>query len=354
METYSLPMRALVYHGPRDIRCDNVADPTPPDAGGVVVQIERTAICGSDLHNYHGDMGSGTGYTIGHECVGTVVETGSAVSRFRNGDPVLVSGVIGCGECTPCRLGRVNACERGGCLVFGNNLGLAGAQAEAIAVPRADHALRRIPEGVSADQAVLLTDILPTGYFGARGAEIDPGDDVAVVGVGPVGVMAILSAQLFGPARVFALDSVPERLAFAERLGAIPCDVSDGAVETVRAATGGLGPHSVIEAVGAEASILTAIELVRPGGAVSVVGVNLDPAFPFPMGLAMARSLTYRIGLCPVPQFWPALVPLVASGRLQPEVVLTHRMGLSEGAAAYDLFDQRRDGVMKVVLDPTG
>ncbi|MGH0036425.1 MAG: alcohol dehydrogenase catalytic domain-containing protein [Myxococcota bacterium] len=346
-------MRALVFHGPEDIRCETVPDPTPPDERGAVVRIERTAICGSDLHIYHGHLSPEAGYSVGHEAIGEVVEVGSAVSRFRTGDRVLVSGVVGCGDCGPCRLGHVTACERGGAAVFGTNQGLHGAQAEALAVPSADANLYAIPDGVEDEQAVLLTDILPTGYLGAEGAEIEPGHDVAVIGCGPVGLMSILAASLFGPARIFALDSVPERLAAAEGLGAIPCDVSGDATGAIMEATGGLGPHCVIEAVGADPSIQSALALVRRGGVVSVVGVNTNLAFPFPMALAMMKGITFRIGICPVPLYWTHLVPLVAQGRLRPEFVFSHRMGLSEGTAAYDLFAGRRDGVLKVLLDPT-
>jgi 2-desacetyl-2-hydroxyethyl bacteriochlorophyllide A dehydrogenase len=346
-------MRALVYHGPEKISCEEVPDPSPPDASGVVVRVERTAICGSDLHIYHGDLSPGGGFTVGHEVIGEVAEVGSDVRRFRSGDRVLVSGIVGCGECGPCRHGWVTACERGLAPVFGTNQGLAGGQAEALAVPNADSSLCAIPEGVGPEQAVLLTDILPTGYLGARGAEIRPGQDVAVIGCGPVGLMAILCAELFGPARIFALDSVPERLAAAEKLGAIPCDISRDAQARVMEATGGLGPHAVIEAVGADAAIQSALALVRRGGVVSVVGVNTNLAFPFPMGLALMKGITFRIGVCPVPGFWRELLPLVEQGRLRPEFVFTHHMGLSEGTAAYDLFASRRDGVLKVLLDPT-
>lgn len=346
-------MRALVFRGPEDIRCETVPDPSPPDARGAVVRIERTAICGSDLHIFHGHMSPEAGYSVGHEAIGEVVEVGSAVSRFRTGDRVLVSGVIGCGDCAPCRLGRVTACERGGAAVFGTNRGLPGAQAEALAVPHADATLCAIPDGIGPEQAVLLTDILPTGYLGAEGAEIEPGHDVAVIGCGPVGLMAILSAALFGPARIFALDSVPERLAAAGSLGAIPCDISSGdALQRIAEATGGLGPHSVIEAVGADASIQSALSLVRPSGVVSVVGVNTNLAFPFPMALALVKGITFRIGICSVPRYWTHLVPLVAEGRIRPEFVFSHRMGLSQGSEAYDLFASRRDGVLKVLLDP--
>ncbi len=346
-------MKALVYHGPEDIRCETLPDPSLADASGAVVRVERTAICGSDLHIYHGHMGPATGYSVGHEVIGEVVETGSEVRRFRTGDRVLVSGVIGCAECGPCRAGRVTSCERGGGRVFGTNQGLAGGQAEALAVPFADETLYRIPQGIGPEQAVLLTDILPTGYFGARGAELRPGQDVAVIGAGPVGLMALLSAQLFAPARVFVLDSVPERLAVAGSLGGIPIDVSANGHQPVIDATNGLGPHAVIEAVGADAAILSALQLVRRGGVVSVVGVNLNLAFPFPMGLALMKNLTFRIGICPIPELWEPLVPLLVEGRLAPERVFTHRMALSDGAKAYELFASRRDGVLKVLLDPS-
>ena len=345
-------MRGLIYHGKGDIRCEQLPDPSPGSTDGAIVRIERTAICGSDLHIYHGEMGDGP-YSVGHEAMGEIVETGSAVRRFKTGDRVLISGVIGCSLCGPCGRGAVDACEGTGSRVFGTNQGLEGVQAEAIAIPDADATLHAVPEGVSAKSAVLLTDILPTGYYGAENAEIEPGHDVAVIGCGPVGLMAIQSAQLFGPRRVFALDSVPDRLAAAERLGAIPCDVSGDANAEVLEATDGLGPHAVIEAVGADASILNGLALVRRGGRLSVVGVNLNAALPFPMALAMVKCVTFRIGICPVPRLWRHLVPLLAEGRLQPDFVFTHEMGLGEGGDAYALFDSRRDGVLKVLLDPT-
>lgn len=347
-------MRALVYHGPGKVGCEHVPDPSPPDASGVVVRVEQAAICGSDLHIYHGQLTSQGGFGIGHEAIGEVVEVGREVRRFRSGDRVLVAGVVGCGACETCRQGWVTACERGPAAVFGTNQGLPGGQAEALAVPQADANLCAIPEGMTPEQAVLLTDILPTGYMGARAAEIRPGQDVAVVGCGPVGLMAILCAGLFGPARVFALDSVPERLAAAAQLGAIPCDVSGNAQEHLAEATRGLGPHAVIEAVGSDASIQGALALVRRGGVVSVVGVNTNPAFPFPMVLALLKGITFRIGVCPVPGFWRRLLPLVAHGRLRPDFVFTHRMRLAQGAEAYELFAARRDGVLKVLLDPAG
>ena len=345
--------RALVYHGARDVRLESLPDPTPPDSCGAVVRVQHTAICGSDLHLYHGSLPVPPGFTLGHEFIGEVVETGRDVRGFRAGERVLVSGVIGCGECRACAGGHPVRCERHGVRVFGNSRELPGGQAEAVAVPAADFALLRIPDGVTNEQAVLLTDILPTGYYGARNAEIRPGQSVAVVGLGPVGQCALDCAQLFGPARVFAIDRVPERLAAARAKGAIAIDGASDPLGQVLAATAGQGVDAVIEAVGADETISLSLQLVRVAGVVSVIGVSTNFAFPFNMLAALMKDLTFRIGICPVPELWDDLVPLVQAGRLRPESVFTHRLPLSKGAEAYALFDSRSDGVMKILLDPT-
>jgi 2-desacetyl-2-hydroxyethyl bacteriochlorophyllide A dehydrogenase len=345
-------IRALTFHGKGDIRCESRPDPSPPDAYGAVLRVERAAICGSDLHLYHGDLPVTPGFAVGHEFVGELVEVGSAVRDFRSGDRVICSGVIGCGLCAPCRAGHVARCARRQQRVFGMSAELPGGQAEAVAVPVADAALRKIPEGVSVEQAVLLTDILPTAFFGVRNAELRAGQSVAVIGLGPVGQLAVECARLCGAARIYAVDRIPERLAAAEELGAIPVH-ADRALEETLAGTAGLGPDAVIEAVGADASIQLALQLVRPAGVVSVVGVNVRLDFPFPMALALMKNLTFRIGVCPIPELWDELVPLVQAGRLRPERVFTHRLPLSDGAEAYRIFDQKREGVLKVLLDPS-
>jgi 2-desacetyl-2-hydroxyethyl bacteriochlorophyllide A dehydrogenase len=347
-----MTIRALTFHGAGDVRLESRPDPTPPDRDGCVLRVERAAICGSDLHLYHGALPQAElGFAIGHEFVGEVVEVGAGVRRFRTGDRVLCSGVIGCGTCGACRAGRVARCEQRVSRVFGMGAALPGGQADAVAVPVADTSLHPIPDGVSVEQAVLLTDILPTAWFGAKNAELRPGQSVAVVGLGPVGQLAVECALVFGASRVFAVDRIPERLAAAAALGAVPLQ-PDAAAEAVLAATGGLGADGVIEAVGADASIQLALQLARPAGAVSVVGVNLRLDFPFPMALALMKNLTFRIGVCPIPQFWSELIPLVQAGRLRPERVFTHRLPLAKGADAYRLFDEKRDGVLKVLLDP--
>jgi threonine dehydrogenase-like Zn-dependent dehydrogenase len=346
-------MRAVVLRGHRDVAVDDVPDARLSGPDGLVLRVDRTAICGSDLHLYHGPM-TLTGAHLGHEFVGTVEEVGDAVRSVRPGDRVLVSGVIGCGVCAPCRAGDPVVCMRAGTRVFGTSLELPGGQAEAVAVPAADASVLPIPESISDEQAVLLTDILPTGYLGAQRADISPGDVVVVIGLGPVGVFALQCAQLYGPSRILAVDMVPDRLARAAELGAEPIDATDGnTVAKVHDATAGRGAQAVIEAVGADQSINDAILCAAPGGTISVIGVSLNVAHPFPMPVALLKRLTFRVTLASIPGTWPALVPLIASGRLHPEDVFTHRMGLSDAAEAYRLFDAREDGVLKVLLDPT-
>ena len=347
-------MRAAVLQGPGDVRVERVPDPVLPGPGGVIVTVERTAICGSDLHLYH-DAPTGAGIQLGHEAIGTVAEVGPDVHTLHRGDRVLVSGVVGCGVCRPCLAGQPNVCEAGQAAAFGTTAGLPGGQAEAMAVPFADSFALPIPEWMADEAAVLLTDILPTGYLGAIRADIRPGSTVAIIGLGPVGIMALQCAQLFGPARILAVDMVPERLARAERLGAEPIDARTApGSQQVLAATGGRGAESVIEAVGADATVIDAVSCAAPGGTVSVVGVNLSMALPFPMGLVLLNSLTLRSIFAPIPGTWAALVPLVQSGRFALAETFTHRLGLSEVSEAYRLFDSRTDGVLKVMLDPNG
>jgi threonine dehydrogenase-like Zn-dependent dehydrogenase len=346
-------MRAVVLKGERDVAVEDVPDAGVPGPDGLLLRVERTAICGSDLHLYHGPM-TIPGVHLGHEFVGTVEDVGADVRTVAKGDRVLVSGVIGCGRCRPCGAGRVVECENAAMQVFGTSLELKGGQAEAVAVPAADASVVKIPEGITTDQAVLLTDILPTGYLGAQRADISPGDTVVVIGLGPVGVFALQCAQLYGPARILAVDLVPERLARAAELGAEPIDASDGGtVAKVLDATGGRGAPAVIEAVGSDQTMTDAIFCAAPGGTVSVVGVNVNFAFPYPVPVALMKALTFRVTLASIPSTWSALFPLVQSGKLHPEQVFTHRMDLSDAAEAYRVFEARTDGVLKVLLDPT-
>ena len=345
-------MRALTFHGPFDVRVESIPDPQLFDAEGAIVAIRACGICGSDLHIYEGHgFSADLGFCVGHEAVGEVVAVGAAVSRFGVGDSVLVSASVGCNACGPCRAGYVLGCERGRSGCYGLGAILPGSQAEFVSVPAADGNLVLIPEGVSDDAALVLTDNAPTAWYGARRARIEPGDVVAVIGLGPVGIMSVLAAQIMGASRVLAIDLVDERRAAAAALGAEPVE---GAPRlAVREMTGGRGADVVLEAVGADATIDLATKIAARGARVSVVGVNQSSAFPMHMALAQFNELEFSIGLCSVQRELPTLLALTRSGRLNPEVVVTHHLPLSEGAAAYEQFHARTDGVGKIILDPS-
>lgn len=345
-------MRAVILNGIGDVSVEEVDDPGLSGPDGIIVEVERTAICGSDLHLYHGEMAA-PGTHLGHEAIGRVIEVGADVRTVGVDDRVLVSGVIGCGACIECVKGWPMRCLQAQSKVFGVSPDLDGGQAEYLAVPAADVSVHAIPDAVTDEAAVLLTDILPTGFIGARRADITPGSTVAVIGCGPVGICAIRAAALYSPARILAVDPVAHRRAHAERLGAEAIDPTDGGtMPQLLEATGGRGPTSIIEAVGRDETINDAVMSIAPGGTVSVIGATSNLAHPFPMAIAMVKGLTFRIAIADIPSTWDNLIPLVASGHLVPDDVFSHRMGLSEAADAYRIFDGRSDDVMKVLLDP--
>jgi 2-desacetyl-2-hydroxyethyl bacteriochlorophyllide A dehydrogenase len=345
-------MKALRYYGARDIRCEAMDDPSIEDARDAIIKVDRCAICGSDLHIYHGEgFSEDLGFCVGHEAVGEVVEVGRGVHRLKVGDKVMISAAVGCGACASCLAGNVIHCENGASGCYGLSSKLQGCQAEAVRVPAADFNAARIPEGITADQALMMTDSLATAWFGARNADIDNGRTVAVVGLGPIGLMAVQSAFVMGAARVYAIDLVPERRALAAELGAIALEPAD-AVEIIREQTKGRMIESVVEAVGHDATIELSLRLAARRGTVSVIGVNQTRKFAFPMARAFAAGLTFRIGTCSVPEEWPALIPLIQSGRLTPEKYISHVLPLTDGAEAYAIFDKRADGALKMVLAP--
>lgn len=345
-------MKALVYNGPKDIRYQDFADPVLQSGDSAILKVIKSSICGSDLHIYHGNIQHEKPFVVGHEFIGEVVEIGDKVRLFSQGDRVIVAPGCGCGVCLQCQ--RRIGCDNGKIRVFGmgalSNY-LHGGQAEAVMVPAADTTLLKIPEGINDDQAVLLTDNFPTGWVGAKWAEIQPGQTVAVIGLGSVGLNAVESAYFLGAAKVFAIDRVPERLKVAELIGAIPIN-GDDAVVQIQEATNGIGVDAFIEAVGSNETIKMGFDLIRPGGVISVVGAAQRNDFAFPMAAAFWRGLRLHIGICQVRQYWDEIIPLVQAGRLKPDRVVSHHMGLTEGADAYRQFDRREDGVIKIILDP--
>jgi 2-desacetyl-2-hydroxyethyl bacteriochlorophyllide A dehydrogenase len=348
-------MKALCYHGARDIRCEAVEDPKLMGQGGALVKMQACGICGSDLHIYHGQgFVPDTGYCVGHEAVGEIVEIGRDVKSFKVGDQVMISASValgGCGSCANCRAGLTSLCLRPQVSCYGISPRLQGCQAEGIAVPLADQNLSRIPEGLTADQALLLTDNLPTAWMGVKNADVTPGATVAVVGLGPIGLMAVQIAFVLGAARVYAIDLVPERRARAAELGAVPLDSAE-AFAVIKDATDGAMCTSVVEAVGIDPTIEMAISLAGRGATVSVFGANQNQAFKYPLWTAFNKQLTFRVAGCIVQDQWAELIPLVRGGRLTPEQYITHRMPLSEGSEAYRLYDAKEDGALKMVLTP--
>lgn len=345
-------MKALRYYGARDVRHEDMDDPTPQSDRDAVIKVEACSICGSDLHIYHGHgFSEDIGFCVGHEAVGEVVEVGRGVHRLKVGDKVMIPAAVGCGACRSCLAGNVACCEYNLGSCYGLSAKLQGSQAEAVRVPAADFNAVPVPESVSMDQALMLTDAMATAWYGARQADIRPGASVAVIGLGPIGLMAVESAWVLGAHVVYAIDPIAERRALAEASGAIALH-PDEALERIKQDTRGQKLDSVVEVVGSDATVDFALRLVRRRGTVSVIGVQQSRRFAFPLERAFAAGLTFRAGTCSVPEELPALFPLIQSGRLKPESYISHRLPLSQGAEAYRLFEAREAGALKMVLRP--
>jgi alcohol dehydrogenase len=344
-------MQALIYHGPGDKQWESKSDPGIEDPTDAIVKIDTTTICGTDLHILKGDVPTvDEGRTLGHEAVGTVAEIGSAVMNVREGDKVLLSCISACGRCMYCKRGMYSQCLNGGGWILGHLVD--GVQAEYARVPFADNSLYKVPEGLSDEQVLFLADILPTGFeVGVLNGTVKPGDTVAVVGAGPVGLAAIMTAQLYGPGRIVAIDMAGSRLERARDFGADETinNSSENAVERVMEMTDGLGADVVMEAVGVPATFELCTELVRPGGRVANIGVHGQPA-TLHLETLWIKNITITTGLVDTSST-PTLLKLVSEGRLDPTGFATHRFKLNEIMDAYDVFaDAAHSNAMKVVL----
>jgi alcohol dehydrogenase len=344
-------MRALVYHGPGQRSWDEIADPTIVAPTDAIVRIDSTTICGTDLHILKGDVPEvQPGTVLGHEAVGTVVETGAAVTTLEKGDRVLVSCITSCGRCRFCREAHYGLCIGGGGWILGHTTD--GVQAEYARIPFADTSMHKIPNGLTDEQVLFLADILPTAYeVGILNGRVEPGDTVAIVGAGPIGLAAVLTAKLFTPAHIVAIDLDDGRLEKAREFGA---DVtinngSGAAVAAVMQLTGGLGADVAIEAVGVPETFELCTELVRPGGRVANVGVHGHSA-TLHLETLWIRDVTITTGL--VDTFTtPKLLSLIAEERLNALPFATHYFPLDEAMAAYDTFaDAAHSHALKVVL----
>ena len=341
-------MRAVVVDGVGQISIADLPDPVLPGPDGAIVEVSATAICGSDLHFLEGHYPIVDPVSLGHEAVGTVVDIGSEVTGFAVGDRVLVSSVAGCGHCAGCATHDPIRCVRGP-QIFGSGA-LGGAQAELLAIPAADFQLLALPDGIDTDQALLLTDNLATGWAAAKRADIPIGGTVAVIGLGAVGMCALQSAFTLGAATVLAVDPVESRRERAALWGAVP--VAPPSVQSIREFTGGLGADSVIDAVGTDTSINDAIDAVRTGGTVSIVGVHDLQPYPLPALACLIRSLTLRLTTAPVQQTWPELIPLLQAGRLDVSGIFTTTLPLDAAAAGYAAAMSRSGEHLKVRLEP--
>jgi threonine dehydrogenase-like Zn-dependent dehydrogenase len=348
-------MKALTFRGKHTIGYESIADPGVLQATDVIVKVKICAICGSDLHVYHEhEKGLDHGTAMGHEFAGEVVETGSEIRSFKKGDLVMSPFTTSCGQCFYCSIGLTCRCTHN--QLYGwveNGRGLPGGQAEYVRVPLADSTLMPIPEGVTIEEGLLLGDIFSTGYFCALQAEVKVKGTYVVVGCGPVGLMAIIGARELGAEKIFAVDTLPERLAMAEKWGAIPVNgKTQSAIETLKNATEGRGADAVLEAVGSGQAVRLAVDLVRQGGIVSSVGVCTDQHLAFSPVEAYNKNMTYKIGRCPARFLMEKLVPVVQKKTYNITSVFSHRMKLSDGIKGYDLFANKKDSCLKVLLQP--
>jgi len=400
-------MKAVVFHGIGDIRLDDVPEPVIKQETDAIVRLTATAICGTDLHFVRGtveDVAPGT--ILGHEGVGVVEHIGAGVRNLKIGDRVVIPSTIACGHCSYCRAGYYAQCDNAN--PNGKDAGTAfyggprqtgsfnGLQAEKARIPHASVNLVKVPDGVSDEQAIMLSDIFPTGYFGADLADIKPGHTVAVFGCGPVGQFAIASAKLMQAGRIFAVDAVPDRLDMAQAQGAEIVDFNaEDPVQTIKRLTGGIGVDCAIDAVGVDAvhahagpaapkppagrqpaqatdaapgprpqdgnwvpgdapaqALEWAVQALAKAGTLAIIGVYPPNDKVFPIGLAMNKNLTLRMGNCNHRKYVPMLMELVRTGALDPAAILTRREPLTSAIEAYKAFDTRQPGWLKVELEP--
>lgn len=348
-------MYALTFHGRENIHYETVPDPLILAPTDVIVQVKACAICGSDLHPYYErEKGLDHGCVMGHEFVGVVVERGKSVQKLQKGDKVMSPFTTSCGECFYCRRGLTCRCEKGqlfGWVSLGH--GLQGGQAEYVRVPMAEHTLVQIPEALPEETALLLGDILSTGFFCADQADIRPSEVQVIVGCGPVGLMTIWAARKLGAEQVFAIDGIPSRLRQAKAWGAIPINyLEENPVEIILSATMGRGADAVMEVVGSTSAGRSAFELLRPGGVFSAVGVCTDQHLSFSPVEAYDKNLTYKVGRCPARHYMEKLIEPAITETEKLNEVFTHRVPLSEGVENYQMFSNREDGCMKILLYP--
>jgi len=346
-------MQGICFQDIQKVACKQLADPIIEQPTDAIVQVSLAGLCGSDLHVYYGrETGIDVDTVMGHELVGTIVETGSRVGSLSIGDRVYAPFTTNCGDCFYCNSGLTARCTSG--QLFGwveNGVGLHGGQSELVRVPLADGTLKKIPEAVSDASALLLGDNFSTGYFCAEMAEVSADGVYVVVGCGTVGLLCIMAARHLGAKTIYALDLVPERRAQAESLGAIAMDANPAAVAEVKLKTNGRGADAVMELVGLPAAQKLAFDIIRPGGIMSVVGCHCTPHFSFGPMDAFDKNLTYKTGRCPARAYMDRLTDLVADGTFELDSFISRRFGIEDCVEAYDIFSNRKDGCLKAAIE---
>ena len=342
-------MHAVTFQAPGEVRVDERPDPELQAPGDAIVRIEATGVCGSDLHIYHGRVAIEPGFTIGHEYVGTVVAAGDAVSSVAVGDRVLGCFQVACAICRACRAGNYHKCERSRTFGHGAALGdLQGTQAEQALVPHANLTLRRVPEGMASEVALFAGDVMGTGFHAAL--PVRPGDSVAVLGLGPVGLCAVQAARAAGAAQVIAIDGVPARLEVARGFEAAPVHLTeDDPRAAVKEATEGRGVDAAVDAVGHPDALDLACRLTRKAGTVSAIGVYAERV-EVHMGIVWIKALTLRTGFANVIGHVDRVLSMLDAGVLDPQPLVTHHMKLEDAAEAYAVYDRRE--ALKIVMKP--
>ena len=348
-------MRAITFQAPRSLEVASVPDPEILDPRDVVVKLELGAICGSDLHVYRGDeAGLDRGTILGHEFLGEVVETGSDVQKWKAGERVVSPFSSSCGGCLFCSRGLTSRCSHGA--VYGwvqKGEGLQGAQAEYIRVPFADTDLVAVPSDHPAEEVLLIGDILSTAFFCAENGGVSKGVATCVLGCGPVGLLAVQAARELGADPLFAVDAVPERLGLAERFGATAISfTTDDPKACIQKYTGGFGVDVVLEVVGNASASKLAYELIRPGGTISAAGVHNEDHFAFSPGAAYDKNLTYKAGRAPARHYMERMLELLQQKRLDITPLISHRMALADAVRGYEIFDNKLEGAIKILVEP--
>ncbi len=347
-------MRALLFADYGRVEVGDVAEPVIEDDGDVIVRVTKAAICGSDLHVIHGRIpGMDPGSVLGHEFTGVVEKVGSAVKRWKEGDRVVASFTIPCGDCWYCARRWFNRCPDGRVFGYGAFFGdINGGQAERVRVPAADICLHAIDASMTDEQVLFAGDIFTTGYDCALEARIEPGDSVVVQGCGPVGLMAIQAAKTFSPEKIFAIDTVADRLEMAQTFGAIPVDASAvHAPSYIQDHTEGRGADVLLECVGAIPALVGSIDIVRPGGRISIIGVYSEPEIELPLNVTFVKGIDLKFcGTANIIGRWDVALGLIEGGVADPQSIISHRMPLADAAKGYELFESRQ--ALKVVLTP--